>query len=87
MSGKVLKGPWGRRPPRVKFWEPLWEELCRTAELPTEAQEEVIAELVGEIDFCLRRLKRRPILKPAEWLRGFIKQASEELWPPNHPQV
>jgi len=86
MSGKVLKGPWGRRSPQVKFWEPLWEELCKTAELPTHAQEEVIAELVGEIQELNGRLKLSPIRMPAGWLRGFVKQAEPDLWPPMHSQ-
>ena len=86
MSGKVLKGPWDRRSPKVKFWEPLWEELCRTAELPTVSQEAVIAELVGEVQDLVCRLKQSPIRMPAEWLRGFVKQAEPDLWPPMHSQ-
>lgn len=86
MSAQVLKGPWGRRPPRVTFWEPLWEELCKTAELPSPAQEEVIAELVQEIQLLADRLKLSPIRMPAGWLRGFITQANPELWPPSDSQ-
>jgi len=70
----------------VAFWEPLWEELCRQAELPSHAQEEVIAELVGEIQQLADRLNLSPIRMPAGWLRGFVKQADPELWPPIQSQ-
>ncbi|MCF8064350.1 MAG: hypothetical protein K9K65_06075 [Desulfarculaceae bacterium] len=86
MSAQVLKGPWGRRLPRVAFWEPLWEELCRTAELPSPAQEKVIAELIGEIQQLADRLKLSPIRMPAGWLRGFVMQANPDLWPPGDSQ-
>ncbi|MBU4278198.1 MAG: hypothetical protein KKC30_15765 [Proteobacteria bacterium] len=86
MSAKVLRHPAGRRPPRVAFWEPLWEELSRTAELPSPAQEETIAALVGEIHAIAQRLNYSPIHNPAGWLRGFIVQASPKLWPPSDSQ-
>ncbi|MFH2128473.1 MAG: hypothetical protein ABIK12_18310 [Pseudomonadota bacterium] len=86
MSAKVLRHPAGRRPPKVAFWLPLWEELCRTAELPTDAQEQTIAELVSEICTIAQRLNYSPIHNPAGWLRGFIMQAKPDLWPPSDSQ-
>ena len=83
---KVIKGPWGRRQAKHPIWAPLWEELCRTAELPSLGQEGVIAKIVAEILDLVDRLNLGPILDASAWLRGFIRKMDKVEWPPDHPQ-